>query len=52
MIQDDVRELVRVGVLRRKKIGEYDVILLDRMRDREILESVANHLKGVGGRKQ
>ena len=46
-IQSDVRELVRLGVLREKKIGHTDVIFLDRVKDRELLESVAEHIKGT-----
>ena len=47
-IQSDIRELVRLGVLREKKIGRTDVIFLDRVKDRELLESVAEHIKGTG----
>jgi len=49
----DVRELLQVGVLRQKRIGSSEVVYLDRAKDRELLESVANHLKTVriGGEK-
>lgn len=47
-IETDVKELVRIGVLKRKKIGVSEVILLDREGDRRILGSVAIHLKTVG----
>ena len=49
----EVRELLQLGVLRQKRIGASEVVFLDRARDREILESVANHLKAVqiGGAK-
>jgi len=49
----DVRELLQLGVLRQKRIGNSDVVFLDRAKDRELLESVANHLKTVriGGEK-
>ena len=30
-----------------KKIGESEVLFLDRKKDRELLESLANHLKTV-----
>jgi predicted transcriptional regulator len=49
----DVRELLQLGVLRQKGIGNSEVVYLDRAKDRELLESVANHLKTVriGGEK-
>lgn len=47
-IDGDVRELVRLGVLKQKKIGTSEAILLDRAKDKQILESVANHLNSVG----
>jgi hypothetical protein len=49
----DVRELLQLGVLRQKGIGTSEVVFLDRAKDRELLESVANHLKTVriGGEK-
>jgi predicted transcriptional regulator len=49
----DVRELLQLGVLRQKRIGSSEVVCLDRAKDRELLESVANHLKTVriGGEK-
>ncbi len=50
-IEEDVRGLVSLGVLKMKKIGSSEVILLDRAGDRQVLEAVANHLgtvKGVG----
>ena len=49
----DVRELLQLGVLKQKRIGNSEVVFLDRSKDRELLESVANHLKTVriGGEK-
>ena len=43
----DVRELLQLGLLKQKRIGASEVLFLDRAKDREILESVANHLKTV-----
>jgi len=43
----DVRELLQLGVLRQKRVGNSEVVFLDRAKDRELLESVANHLKTV-----
>ncbi len=49
----ELRELLELGVLRQKRIGASEVVFLDRTKDRELLESVANHLKTVrmGGEK-
>jgi hypothetical protein len=49
----EVRELLVLGVLKQKRIGAAEVVFLDRAKDRELLESVANHLKTVriGGEK-
>ena len=49
----DVRELLQLGILKQKRIGASEVVFLDRAKDREILESVANHLKTIrmGGEK-
>src|SRR3989442_3063047 len=49
----DVRELFELGMLRQKSIGSSVVDYLDRAKDRELLEAVANHLKTVriGGEK-
>jgi F420-dependent methylenetetrahydromethanopterin dehydrogenase len=44
-----VRDLVKLGVLKMKKIGTSEVVLLDRNKDREVLETVANHVKTVKG---
>ncbi len=41
----EVRELLVLGVLRQRRIGNSEVVFLDRAKDRELLESVANHLK-------
>jgi predicted transcriptional regulator len=52
-VTSDVRELLQLGLLRQKRIGASEVVYLDRARDRQILESVANHLKTakIGGEK-
>jgi len=44
---NEVRELLELGVLRQKRIGASEVVFLDRAKDRELLESFANHLKTV-----
>ena len=52
-IISDLRELLQLGLLKQKRIGTSEIVYLDRAKDREILESVANHLKTVqiGGAK-
>ena len=47
LAEPDVREPVSLGVLNEKKIGESEVLFLDRKKDRELLESLANDLKTV-----
>ena len=41
----EIKELLELGVLKQKRIGASEVVFLDRARDRELLDSVANHLK-------
>jgi len=48
-IENDVQSLVDLGVLKTKKIGKTEVLLLDRERDRQVLDSIASHLKNLGG---
>jgi len=43
----DVRELLVLGILKQKRIGASEVVYLDRAKDQELLDSVANHLKTV-----
>ena len=47
VIEDDVRELVNIGILKQKKIGNSHTYVLDRARDKKILEEVANRLNDV-----
>ncbi|HWY28971.1 MAG TPA: hypothetical protein VNW25_06910 [Candidatus Sulfotelmatobacter sp.] len=52
-VNADVGELLQLGLLKQKRIGASEVVYLDRAKDRQILESVANHLKtiNIGGEK-
>jgi hypothetical protein len=43
-IEKDVQDLVELGVLKTRKIGTSEVILLDRAKDREVLAAVASHI--------
>ena len=51
-IEEDVRGLVHLGVLKMKKFGSSEVIFLDRAGDRELLEAVANHLGTITGGRE
>lgn len=44
LIEADLRALVELGVLTRKKMGSSEVIRLDRLKDKEVLDSVANQI--------
>lgn len=48
LIEPDLKDLVDLGVLKAKKLGKSEVFLLDREKDREILESIATHVKNSG----
>jgi predicted transcriptional regulator len=52
-INADVGELLQLGLLKQKRVGTSEVVYLDRAKDRQILESVANHLRtvNIGGEK-
>lgn len=50
-IELDVRDLIDLGVLKTRKFGQTKVILLNREKDREILETVAAYIKSVRGGK-
>lgn len=49
-IGEDIRELVQIGVLREKKIGNTEAYMLDRKRDKKILDDVASHLNSLPAR--
>jgi hypothetical protein len=46
-IEEDVRDLVSVGILKVRKIGIHDVISFDRSRDDEAQEAIVSHLNGL-----
>ena len=48
-IEEDVRGLVNLGILKTRRIGRSEVLLLDRARDREVLDAVAKHLRNLEG---
>jgi len=48
-IEEDVRGLVNLGILKTRRIGRSEVLLLDRARDREVLDAIARHLRNLEG---
>jgi predicted transcriptional regulator len=44
--REDLEDLLDLGVLKRKRLGDSEMILLDSARDNEIQCIIANHLKG------
>jgi len=44
-IDNDVQSLVNLGVLKTRKVGTSEVIGLDRSKDLEVLEAVADHVR-------
>lgn len=46
-IEQEVKDLIDLGVLGTKRIGTSEVIFLDRARDKEIQEIIANYLKNL-----
>lgn len=43
----DVKDLVNLGILRNRRIGRFEVLSLDRAKDKGIQEAVAGYLQGV-----
>lgn len=46
-IEEDIKDLLNLGLLRSKRIGSSEVIYLDHNRDKEVQETVANYLKSL-----
>jgi predicted transcriptional regulator len=46
-IQQDIAELVKIGVLKQRKLGTNEVISIDRMRDKEIQNEVGEFLHNL-----
>ncbi|MDG6939289.1 MAG: hypothetical protein JRN39_02690 [Nitrososphaerota archaeon] len=46
-VEEDVRDLVGLGILATKQIGNSEAIYLDRGKDKEIQETVADYLRGL-----
>ena len=50
-IQEDVRDLVTIGILRTRQIGAHEVITFDPSKDDEIQENIVNRLKGINTKR-
>lgn len=48
-IEEDVRGLANLGILKARRIGSSEVLFLDRARDREVLDAIAKHLRNLEG---
>ncbi len=48
-VESDIRDFIDLGILRSKKIGKIEAILMDRSRDREIQESLVDYFKALKG---
>ena len=46
-VQEDVAELVKLGVLRTRKLGDREVISIDRLKDKEIQNEVGEFLQNL-----
>lgn len=46
-VRSDALDLVEIGVLSKKKVGQSDVLYLNREKDAEIQEAVGKYLKGL-----
>ena len=46
-IENDVKDLVDLGVLERKQVGRREAIFLDRKRDGEVQQIIGNHLNSM-----
>jgi hypothetical protein len=49
-IEEDIKDLLAIGILRTRKIGAYEVITFNRSKDDEVQERIVNHLKGIRDR--
>jgi hypothetical protein len=46
-IEEDLRDLVTIGILRTRKLGAHEVITFNRSKDDEAQESIINHLRNI-----
>ena len=51
-ISDEVKELIKLGLLSTMKLGDREIIYFDRKKDKEIQEATANYLQTVKIRRK
>ena len=47
VVETDVEDLVKLGLLRKKRIGKLEVVLLNREVDKKIQDSIVEHMRGL-----
>jgi predicted transcriptional regulator len=47
-VRQDVNDLIEIGILNRRKIGNNEVISLNREKDKEIQKKVRKYIMGLG----
>ena len=47
VVETDVEDLVKLGLLRKKRIGKLEVVLLNREVDKKIQDSIVEHIRGL-----
>ena len=47
VVETDVEDLVQLGLLRKKRIGKLEVVLLNREVDKKFQESITDHVRGL-----
>ena len=47
VVETDVEDLVKLGLLRKKRTGKLEIILLNREVDKKIQDSIAEHIRGL-----
>lgn len=46
-VEADLEDLVDLGILRKKRIGRFEIFSLDRRKDMEIQEILSNHFRSI-----
>ena len=47
-IEDDVKDFLEMGLLRSKTVGQIQLISLDKSKDMEVQNSLADYFRGLG----
>ncbi len=48
VVETDVEDLVKLGLLRKKQIGKLEVVFLNREVDKKIQDSITEHVRRLG----